>query len=169
MKYNLQWIIKQRGYFEFDDELVFPPELFAKYAQINGLKKVVVFGHGNLDENNRRLYVELNIQGIMLLPCAITNEEVEYPFDINTTEVFSFDKPEEDEDVREAKHEIVDLTPAIFENIMLEVPMRVVKEGASLKSSGKGWKILDSESVKEDQDYIDPRLARLKDYFKKNK
>lgn len=169
LKYNLQWIIKQKGYFDFEEELEFPPELFAKYAQINGLKNVVVFGNANLDNNNRRLYVDLNIKGIMLIPCALTLEEIEYPFNINSTEVFSFDKPDSEEDIREAKHDTVDLIPVVFENIMLEVPMRLVKDGATIESSGKGWKILDNESTKDDENFIDPRLAGLKDYFKKDK
>ncbi len=49
---------------------------------------------------------------------------------------------------------------------MLEVPMRVVKEDANIKSEGKGWKILDSSTSEKDEEYIDPRLAKLKDYFK---
>ena len=64
------------------------------------------------------------------------------------------------------KKDIVDLTPVVFENIMLEVPMRVVKEDANIKSEGKGWKILDSSTSEKDEEYIDPRLAKLKDYFK---
>ena len=48
----------------------------------------------------------------------------------------------------------------------MEVPMRVVKEGASLKTHGQGWKVLSEEDEREDEDYIDPRLAKLKDYFK---
>ena len=53
-----------------------------------------------------------------------------------------------------------------FENIMLEVPMRVVKDDARIKSEGKGWKILDSSASDKNEEYIDPRLAKLKDYFK---
>lgn len=54
----------------------------------------------------------------------------------------------------------------VFENIMLEVPMRVVKDDARIKSEGKGWKILDSSASDKNEEYIDPRLAKLKDYFK---
>ena len=70
------------------------------------------------------------------------------------------------EDVHEVKKDIVDLTPVVFENIMLEVPMRVVKDDARIKSEGKGWKILDSSASDKNEEYIDPRLAKLKDYFK---
>lgn len=166
MRYNLQWIVKQKGSFTFEEGLVFPIEVFDKFSHINNLKDVVVKGTGNLDTNEKRLYVNLNIKGTMILPCALTLEEVEYPFDITSTEVFAFEKTDGTEDVHEAKKDIVDLTPIVFENIMLEVPMRVVKENAEMKSAGRGWKILDDTMSDKDDHYIDPRLAKLKDYFK---
>ncbi len=166
MKYNLQWIIKHKGTFDFDEELTFPSEMFEKYNQINGLKDVNVSGTGNLDTRDKRLYVDLNIKGTMILPCALTLEDIDYPFYISSTEIFSFEKPDPMEDVHEVKKDMVDLTPVVFENIMLEVPMRVVKEDANIQESGKGWKILDGNSSDKDEEYIDPRLAKLKEYFK---
>lgn len=166
MRYNLQWIIKHKGFFEFNDELIFPQDVFDNYAHINNLKGVNVSGTGNLDDKGSRLYVDMRIQGTMILPCALTLEDVDYPFDIHTTEIFSFEKPDPLEDVHEVKKNIVDLTPVVFENIMLEVPMRVVKDNANIQESGQGWKILDKNSSDEDEEYIDPRLAKLKEYFK---
>jgi uncharacterized protein len=51
---------------------------------------------------------------------------------------------------------------------MMAVPMRVVKEGAELQREGKGWKVLDETELDQDDEEnpIDPRLAKLKDYFK---
>ena len=146
MKYSLQWIIKHKGTFDFEEEITFPCEMFEKYAHINGLKDVIVSGTGNLDTRDKRLYVDLNIKGTMILPCALTLEDVDYPFDIDSTEVFSFEKPDSLEDVHEAKKD-------------------VVKDDANIKESGKGWKILDGQED-NDEEYIDPRLAKLKDYFK---
>ncbi|MFV0392798.1 MAG: YceD family protein [Coprobacillaceae bacterium] len=166
LRYNLQWIVKQQGNFTIDEGLTFPSEMFEKYPHINNLKDILVQGTGNLDTREKRLYVDLEITGIMLLPCALTLEELEYPFTVSTTEVFSFEKPNPEEDIREVKKNIVDLTPVVFENIMLDVPMRVVKDEANIVSEGKGWKMLDNAVTDKDDDYIDPRLAKLKDYFK---
>ena len=44
MKYSLQWIIKHKGTFDFEEEITFPCEMFEKYAHINGLKDVIVSG-----------------------------------------------------------------------------------------------------------------------------
>ena len=81
--------------------------------------------------------------------------------------MFAFYKPDEDEDVVEARKNVADLTSVIFQEIMMAIPMRVVKEGAKMKTSGLGWKVMDeSEVVAKEEDTIDPRLAKLKDYFK---
>ena len=167
LKWNLQWIIKQKdGCFHFDETLNFPPEMFHNLSQINGLKAIRVEGDGRLDMRNHQLYVDFQIHGLMILPCAISLEDVDYPFEIESSAIFAFYKPQENEEVIEVKRNTVDLTPVVFQEIMMEVPMRVVKEGASLKTEGNGWKVLSEEDEREDEDYIDPRLAKLKDYFK---
>lgn len=159
--------MKQKdGCFQFDETLSFPSEMFHHLSQINGLNDVHVTGHGRMDAKNRQLYVEFQAKGQMILPCAISLENVDYPFDIQSSVTFAFYKPEDDEDVVEVKRDTADLTPVVFQEIMMEVPMRVVKEGATLKTEGQGWKVLNEEETSEDEDYIDPRLAKLKDYFK---
>lgn len=167
MKWNLQWLLKQKdGKFTFSDELVFPKEAFLQFNHLLDLKDIHIEGVGQFDVKDQRLYVDLKISGIMVLPCALTLEEVDYPFESESTEVFSFNKPSVDEDVHEVKKNIVDITPIVFQNIMAEVPLRVVKEGAKVKTEGKGWKIVSNEEVEADQEMIDPRLAKLKNYFK---
>lgn len=165
LKYNLQWIIKQQGHFDIDEQIIFPKEMFDKQYNINDIKDVEVIGNGSLDVKAKKLYLDFTITGTMILPCALTLEEVEYPFDTHCVEVFSFEKPDPLEDVREVKNDVVYLTPVVFENIMLDVPMRVVKEQASIQEEGKGWKIFDKDSEALDEEYIDPRLAKLKDFF----
>ena len=87
MKYSLQWIIKHKGTFDFEENNFFHVKCL-KYAHINGLKDVVSQVPGNLDTRDKRLYVDLNIKGTMILPCALTLEDADYPFDIDSTEVF---------------------------------------------------------------------------------
>ncbi len=168
MKWNLQWLIKQKdGNFVFEDEFEFPKEMFESLSTINGLKNIHVCGNGHLESKDHRLYVDMKVEGIMILPCALTLEEVEYPFEMESTEVFAFEKAPDDEDVIEVKGQVVDITPVIFQNIMMEVPTRVVKEGAQIKTTGQGWKMMSEEDENQNlEDDIDPRLAKLKDYFK---
>lgn len=167
MKWNLQWLTKQKdGCFSFEETLTFPNEMFHQLSHINGLKETHVSGTGRLDIGNQQLYVDLHIDGQMILPCAISLEDVDYPYEIDSSVIFAFYKPDEDEEVIEVKKNVVDLTPVVFQEIMMAVPMRVVKEGATLKEKGHGWKVLSEEDIVQDEQDIDPRLAKLKDYFK---
>ena len=165
MRYNLDWIIKQKGHFTLQETLIFPKEVFAKFSNINGLKDIKVQGTGNLDTSKNIVYTDLQITGCMLLPCALTLEEVEYPFSISCIEVFSFEKVDPDQSIHAVKNNIVDLTPVVFENIMLEIPMRVTSKNAKVQTTGKGWQLIDSIETNRN-DEIDPRLAKLKEYFK---
>lgn len=171
MKWTRSWLMKQNdGQFDFSEELKFPDEVFYNFSRINGLKSVLTNGHGRFLPEEEKLYVDLHIEGTMIVPCAISLEDVDYPFAIDVDEVFAFYKPGEDEDVIEAKRDTADLTPVILTEIMMAVPMRVVKEGALMKKEGKGWRVISEKDFqKEEEDLIDPRLAKLKDYFKENK
>lgn len=167
LKWNLQWIVKQKdGRFQFDERLSFPSDMFHNLSQINGLEDINIVGQGRLDMKNRQLYVDFKVTGQMILPCAVSLEDVNYPFSIDSSVIFAFYKPQEDEDLIEVKRDTVELTPIVFQEIMMDVPMRVVKDGATLKTEGNGWKVLNEEEDRKDEDYIDPRLAKLKDYFK---
>ncbi|MGP1505596.1 MAG: YceD family protein [Eggerthia catenaformis] len=167
LKWNKAWLIKQsNGEFDFKESLEFPEEMFYNLSSINGLKNIEASGRGRYVAQDERLYVDLHIKGIMIVPCAISNENVDYPFEINEIETFAFYKLDEEENFIEAKKDVADLTPVIFTEIMLAVPMRVVKEGATMKRSGQGWQVLDETDLKAEDDFIDPRLADLKDYFK---
>lgn len=169
MKWSRYWLIKpENEQFDFDETLTFSDEMFYNLSRINGLKDVRVTGHGHYFDGEGRLYVDVHIEGTMIVPCAISLEDTDYPFAIDETEIFAFYKPEDDEDVIEAKKDTADLTPVVWQEIMMAVPMRVVKEGAELQREGKGLKVLDETELDQDDEEnpIDPRLAKLKDYFK---
>ena len=56
---------------------------------------------------------------------------------------------------------ILDILPIIWENILMEIPMRVVSPGAEDKLNnlqGDGWKVITDEEKE-----INPELAKLKD------
>ena len=88
------------------------------------------------------LAINLNISGEMVLPCAITLKPVVYPFSIKIDEEISnfidnFDKK---------CTNTIDIFPIIWENILMEIPMRVVSEEAKdYKIQGDGWKLVTEE------------------------
>ena len=132
--------------------------------QIRGLQDVTVSGNIHYDTASERVFADLDIEGVMIVPCSITLEDVEYDFHTKSLEVFSFDKTE-DEDVHEVKGDVVELLPVIFQLILMEVPLKVVKEGIKEYPKGDGWEVVKEEDyTKSKNDDIDPRLAKLKEF-----
>ncbi len=131
-----------------------------KKADILDLKDVKVTGQiskNNLDSYN----VYLKVSGEMILPCAITLKPVNYPFNIEIDEIFSEDASEMSKKIKKFENTI-DILPIVWENILMEIPMRVVSPDASLeKVEGNGWKL-----VTEDSEFENPELAKLKDLLK---
>ena len=148
----------------FDETIDFGPEIFAKMNQIRGLQDVTVSGNVHYDTASERVFADLDIEGVMIVPCSITLEDVEYDFHTKSLEVFSFDKVD-DEDVHEVKGDVVELLPVVFQLILMEVPLKVVKKGLKQYPKGDGWEVVKEEDyTKSKNDDIDPRLAKLKEF-----
>ena len=111
--------------------------------------------NGYLTKNSlNNLHIDIDIDGIMILPCAITLEPTEYKFQVNV-----------DDDVdnlifnNKNYTNSIDIFPIIWENILMEIPMRVVSEKAKgISLEGDGWKLL----TDEEQDSSSP-FDELKD------
>ena len=109
-------------------------------------------------------YADLSITGVMIVPCSITLDDVEVSFHSESEEVFSFVKCE-DADVHEAKGDVVELLPVIFQQILMEIPLKVVKPGIKEYPKGEGWKVIREEDLQEEKEKeIDPRLAKLREF-----
>lgn len=148
----------------FDETIDFGPEIFAKMNQIRGLQDVTVSGNVHYEASSERVFADLDIEGVMIVPCSITLEDVEYDFHTKSLEVFSFEKTD-DEDVHEVKGDVVELLPVIFQLIVMEVPLKIVKEGLTQYPKGDGWEVVKEEDyIKEKSKEIDPRLAKLKEF-----
>ena len=109
---------------------------------------------GNIELN-------LDVEGVMVLPCAITLKPVNYPFSI----VISGELEELMENFEENERNFqnsIDILPIIWENILMEIPMRVVSEEANdsnMTMEGEGWKF-----VTEEEEKTSP-LSELMDYL----
>lgn len=96
----------------------------------------------------------LVINGEMMLLDSVTLEEVPYKFD------FVLDDNIDESCIN--SQNVLDIMELLWENIVLEVPIRYTKSDAE-NLKGDNWKVL-SESLEEDK--IDPRMQKLYDYYK---
>jgi len=89
--------------------------------------------------------VNLTVQGVMVLECAVTLKPVDYPFNIEISG--NIEELTEEIDKKDTNFQnSIDIFPIIWENILLEIPMRVVSEEAKdVKLSGDGWKLITDE------------------------
>lgn len=86
--------------------------------------------------------MDLYIKGEMTLPCSVTLKDVKYPFEIKT-EVKVSNIDENDEEYVKIIQNNIDIIPIIWQNIVLEIPLRVVSEDISDSPvSGDGWKLI---------------------------
>ena len=151
-----------------DEEITFSPATFDGNDRLRKLEKVHVTASGLWDGNQNVLRVHLDVSGVMVVPCAITDEDVLVEFKTEDDPVFSFGKTD-DEEAIEVKGDTVELMPVVYPLIMMEIPLKVVKPGLKDYPKGDGWEVLtEEEYLREKQSQIDPRLAKLRDYKPKD-
>lgn len=140
---------------EINENITFPKEQFENTELID-LKDVKISGELKKDSmDDINLY--LNVSGIMCLPCTLTLESVEHKFS------YTIDDKLENvlEEVKNDKkiENTIDILPIIWENILMEIPMRVVSPNAKPeKLKGEGWQF-----ITEQKGNVNPELEKLKD------
>jgi len=107
---------------------------------------------GEINKNSLgNIELNLYVEGVMVLPCAITLNPVNYPFSIEISGEIEELMENFDENERNFQNSI-DILPIIWENILMEIPMRVVSEEAKnsdITMEGKGWKFVTEEEDKK--------------------
>ncbi len=117
---------------DVDGTITFPEERL-KSAGIIRLEDVSVHGKAIINYEDE-IELDLDLSGKMYLPCAISVEEVEVPFATKIEEIIGENNIN--------NNFYLDLSDILWENIVLEIPIKVVKEGVQLEtSSGKGWSV----------------------------
>ncbi len=142
------------GSVTYDNDFVIDADTY-KEVGILDLKNLHVIGDISLNSVSM-LAVNLTVTGIMVIPDSVTTEPVDYPFTSKIEEEYDIN----DEfflEYYQKEQNILDIMKILWENIVLEVPMRfTLAKDAHL--SGDGWS-LGEDKNKDDQ--IDPRLAKL--------
>ena len=150
----MKWSIHQLSKFRKDgmplDTYVELGDLKSRNSDIRNVSPVHVKGLCTFGAS--QMTCQLTISATLTLPCARTWEDVEYPVNIETVEIFSWVDEEQRGDVGGDIHyidgEVIDMKPVIEELILLEVPMQVFKENTEGQvQGGKGW----SYSTDEDE------------------
>jgi uncharacterized protein len=135
-------------------------ESYLSNTDIRKLSEIKVSG-SIVKTNADMFFLKLLVEGTMILPCAITLEDVNHDFALEINEVLS-EIDEEDEKYLKINGNSIDILPIIWQNIVLEVPFRVVKdEEYHINKSGDGWRLMTEEE--KEMEKTDSKLEDLKD------
>lgn len=149
--------LNREDYIQIDREVIVSLEELVK-ANIIDLRDTTVKGTiYPYDVDNYEL--NLLVEGKIILPCSITLEPVEYDFSTEFSGIYT-EMMGEIENFNKKIENSLDIFPIIWENILMEIPIKVTcPEATNLKLSGDGWKLVTEESVGEKNSAFD----KLKD------
>lgn len=89
------------------------------------------------------------LSGNMHLEDSISLDDIVYPFSIELEEIL------------ENEANTIDILPILWQNIVLEVPLRYTNVSDLSNYSGDGWKLISEEEVKSNNPFLE-----LKEKFK---
>ena len=128
-----------------------------KTLEISSLDDLKIEGSISLNAL-KEVYLDLTLTGTMVIPCAVTLKPVNYPFNINIEGTIEEIDGNLEKKCQKSQN-ILDIFPIIWENVLMEVPMRVLSEDAyNYKIAGDGWSFNN-----DDQTEGNSELSKLKD------
>ena len=103
------------------------------------------------------------LSGTMVLPDDITLEDVDYNYEIQIDENFG-ENTENDENNIEIVQNTIDILPFLWQNIIVEIPLKVVSDKNKDKTiEGNGWRLISEDEVNTSKDSPFSDLQKLLD------
>lgn len=135
---NLNLItLNTKGRLDFDESLEFTDYTDKRIINLENIKVQGFI----LDNGTDDYELNFHLTGTMNLKSAINNSKVPYELDINYDEFVN----NLVENYKKSSNSL-DILPIIWENILLEIPIRATNVGDTFDStSGDGWEILAGE------------------------
>ncbi|GEO66315.1 DUF177 domain-containing protein [Levilactobacillus spicheri] len=161
---------------QFDQTLELKADLMERYGdevldlspvQVKGLVSVV--GEGDV-------VVVAQVKADLTVPSSRSLAPVDLPVDFKMTEYYVSDPAatqrfEKTDVVMVITDDVIDFDKAVGDNIILQIPMHILsdaeKQGAAMPE-GQDWQVVkeaDLAKVEAEHQTVDPRLAKLKDFF----
>ncbi len=155
MKIAIRDLREEKSYPVDIKEIVIENNLYIR--RIIDIKGDIAFYYND----NDKLTIDYQLDGIMVCPDAYTLEDVDVPFELEEVEEICF---KEDEEGFLFKDQMT--LEELLRNIVLpEVPIMVEKSKKRVYDSGDGWSCMSEEDFQNSgKDKIDPRWEKLMTY-----
>lgn len=181
----MKWSLKELNQaseapIHFTENLDLNEALKSRRSDIIKVSTVHVDGMFSIDELGVLGYMKVNCT--VTLPSSRSFQPVDLELNFDVTEHYlSHYNPDlssfEDTDVVIVlKDDILNLADVIEDNILLQIPMQVLsvdeKRDDAVIPSGDDWSVIREEQLQKNnhkKDNIDPRLAKLKNFFDEDK
>ena len=128
---------------------------YLQNTDILELNDVKIKGNVTKDDFDN-LILTLNVKGTMILPSSRTLKPTPYDFSFDI-EGNIVEMLEEINENFKNNEKTLDILPIIWENILMEIPMRIVNDNEEVITKGDGWELITEEKK------VNPSLAKLKD------
>lgn len=142
MKVDISKLIN--GYVDeitLSDSIILPKELLEE----NNIYDIDLKFDGNISLNNDNLIlVTGKIFGIIVLPDNITLERVDCKIDTNLEEIL------------EKRENILDISSILWQNILVEIPLKVRKNCEEVNMSGNGWRLISEDAFNKEHQTNNP-------------
>ncbi len=121
---------------EINEKVIIPKEYYQK-TDIIDFKNLIL--KGKITNSTNGLILKANLSGMMVLEDSISLEPIDYPFSCEIEEELqSFLKNNEN---------ILDITEILWQNIILEVPLKLSHVENFNEYQGDGWKLVSEDSI----------------------
>lgn len=149
--------IPQAG-IEINEKVDFDQKIY-NFPGLNEVKDCTVEGQVYYDHNNE-LVLNLKCSGQLVLQDAIDLSPI--------IQLFTIEIKEKGDSIwqnNENQQNLLDIIAILWQNVLLEVPIKITKPGnKDISLQGDGWELLNEKKQK-----IDSRLAPLADLLEKGK
>lgn len=116
------------------------------HTDISSLEDVIVTGRIEKDNNDDTI-LDCKVEGVMTIPDAISLKPIQYPFHIQLERVPLKEILNQEENM-EIDTNTLDLKEILWQNIVLEVPLKYTEVEDFSTFQGNGWKLISEEELK---------------------
>ena len=129
---------RMKNTIDIDSEVIIPNDRFSN-TEILDLKNLKL--QGSIVRNSSDIItLKADLSGIMVLEDSISLEPIDHQFFCQIEEEFE----ENDENLEN----ILDITDILWQNIVLEVPLKLTNVEDFNEYQGDGWKLVSEDSIK---------------------
>ncbi len=136
---------------DIDQEVILPKEIYqnSELLDLSPIKVKATIYKDAEDEN----VIDIQASGQMTLQDAISLKEVVYPF--------SLELEKEPLETLESNQNTLDFQALLWQNIVLEIPLKFTEVEDFSEFQGTGWKLLSEDELKQEQNPFNDLLSKF--------